>query len=77
MTRQECEEAVNRPGKFEHEAVYIPYFYEVFLDGFADEDDDGTLVFKVDDNDRTLFPELQGVSHVRMIIRDDGFVVEV
>ena len=27
---------VKRPGKFEGEAVYVPYFWEAFLDGMAE-----------------------------------------
>lgn len=76
-TIRECEEAVKGPGKFEGEARYIPYFYDAYLDGLADEDDDDVLVFQVSPEDTALFPELKQRSHVRFYVRDDGFVCEV
>jgi hypothetical protein len=77
MTRQECEEAVARPGKFEGEAVYVPYFWEAFLNGMADRDDGRVLGFDVTAEDKVLFPELKGRRTVRLIETEQGFVCEV
>lgn len=83
MTRAEIEQAykvengvIRSPGKFEGEAVYVPYFWDVYLDGGADEDDGEVLVFYVSDEDRATFPELQGPT-VMLRQLDNGFVVEV
>lgn len=73
----EYESAVQRPGKFEGESRYIPYFWEQYLDGGADEDDGTTLTFRVTDEDKELFPELKGRKAVKLMEREDGFVVEV
>lgn len=76
-TRAECAERVRGPGKFEGEQIYVPYFYDQYLDGGADEDHGRTLQFNVTDEDRTIFPdELSGVNVVYIYERDDGFVCE-
>ena len=65
---------ITSPGKFEGEPVYTPYFWESYLNGFFDDDDDGVLSFNVDDHDRREFPELSGVDTVQLYQSDDGFV---
>jgi hypothetical protein len=77
MTREECIEIVSRPGKFEREPPYVPYFWDVYLNGCADRDDGTTLGFDVTAEDRALFPELKGRHAVRLVETDSGFVVEV
>ena len=64
-----------RPGKFQGEAAYVPYFYDQTGEGeFAKNGDE---IFRVDAEDRDIFPELKGRKTVRLHYRDDGFVVEV
>lgn len=83
MTRKELEEQfdvvdgrITNPGKFEGEAVYVPHFWDAFLNGEADRDD-GTIVgFNVTKEDKAMFPELKGRRTVRIYERDDGFVCE-
>ena len=77
MTRQECEDAVSHPGKFEGQAVYVPYFWDVFLDGCADRDDGRVLGFDVTAQHRAIFPELKRRRTVRLIETEQGFVCEV
>ena len=83
MTREEIEREyqvengiIRSPGKFEGEAVYVPYFWDIYLDGFADEDDGTTLIFNVSVDDKKHFPELRKRKVVKLYQRDDGFVVE-
>ena len=76
MTRQECEDTVKQPGKFEGEAVYVPYYWDAYLNGGASRDDGKVLGFDVTAEDRVLFPELKGRRTVRLYERDDGFVCE-
>lgn len=71
---------IRRPGKFEGEMLYVPYFYEAFLDGMSDfdEGEGGTFGFRITPEDRKLFPELGKKRKViHFYIRSDGFVVEV
>ena len=71
----EVEDGVIRsPGKFEGEAVYVPYLWEVYLNGGAAEDDGETITIDVEDDDRKEFPELDTV--VRAYLEEDsnGFV---
>lgn len=76
MTRQDCEALVRGPGQFEGEAVYVPYFWEAYLNGCADRDDGRVLGFDVTAEDREIFPELKGRRTVRLYQREDGFVCE-
>ena len=77
LTPSECKELVSRPGKFEGEARYIPYFHEVVMEGFADEDDGETAVIYLTRDDYMLFPELRGQRAIRLWYRTDGFVQEI
>ncbi len=75
--RLECIEDVLRPGKFEGEAPYVPYFWDIYLNGGADRDDGGTLGFDVLAEDKAIFPELKRRRTVRLVETDQGFVCEV
>jgi len=70
-------------GKFEGEAIYVPFYYEQGLDGGADDTDyedvhgDSGMVrehFDVTPYDRDIFPELEGVSRVTLHHSSTGFV---
>ena len=74
--RSEWEEIVSHPGKFEGCNPWIPYFWEAYLNGCASEDYGRTLAFDVDETDRTIFPELEGVERVYLWESDSGFVYE-
>ena len=82
MTRRDIESSytvdangiIRSPGKFEGEPVYVPYFWDAYLEGFADEDDGEVLTFRVTAEDRAEFPELDGVTTVRLWETDQGFV---
>lgn len=76
-TRKQCTEAVSHPGKFEGEAVYVPYYWDIYLDGGADRDDGDVLGFDVSPDERVMFPELKGRRTVKLIESNDGFVIEV
>ena len=69
-------DAVSRPGKFQAEAAYVPYFWGRFLNGGADEDDGTTMTFHVTAEDRQYFPELHGTATVLLRETEQGFVVE-
>ena len=83
MTRKEIEDTytvvdgiIRSPGKFEGEAVYVPYFWDAYLNGFVDEDDGNVLEFHVDHADMEQFPELKRGQVIKLYCRDDGFVCE-
>jgi hypothetical protein len=38
---------IRNPGKFEGEMLYVPYFWEAYLNGCADSDNRGTRLIKV------------------------------
>ena len=76
-TRMKCQEAVDNPGKFESKPIYVPYFWENYLLGYADWDDGKVVGFDVEEHDRQKFPELKGRCTVKLIENDQGFVIEV
>ncbi|MFH1031069.1 MAG: hypothetical protein V1767_00660 [Chloroflexota bacterium] len=73
----EYEEYVKGPGKFECEARYVPYYWGVFLEGFADEDDGKILSFNVSAEDKENFPELKRRKVIKLYEDDIGFVREI
>lgn len=72
---------VNSPGKFQGELPYVPYYWEYWLNGFFDFDNEkyGCLVtgWYVTAEDKQLFPELKKRRTVKIIEEDTGFVTEV
>lgn len=70
---------IRSPGKFEGEMLYIPYFWEVGLDGLADDDievgnDNVEWIFEITDDDRAMFPELGKTTVLKLWESDQGFV---
>lgn len=74
---QSYRERVAHPGKFEGCAAYVPYYWDVFMDGGADRDNGRVLGFDVTAEDKALFPELKRRRTVRLTETSDGFVCEV
>jgi hypothetical protein len=68
---------IRSPGKFEGEMLYVPYYWDAYLNGLADQDSGGVIGFDVSAEDRKLFPELGRKRTVRLHERDDGFVEEL
>ena len=69
---------IKSPGKFEGEMLYVPHFWDVFMNGGADDEEgDDVMVFEVGHDERIAFPELGKKKKVKLRERDDGFVVEV
>lgn len=64
------------PGKFEQTGIYLPYFWESFLDGMADWDNGSRLGFRITPEERVVFPELKGRRTIWLRETDQGFVVE-
>ena len=68
------------PGKFEGEMLYAPYFYDMILDGGADETEyydgeDGppTDTFILTDEDKKEFPELKEYTKIECYESEQGF----
>ena len=67
---------IRNPGKFEGEAEYMPFFYDVYLNGCAD-DNGHVLSVLVEPADKIAWPQLKRRQRVRFVITDQGFVTEV
>lgn len=52
---------ITSPGKFEREPLFVPYYWAVALEGFADEDtgSEYRFKFKAGDEDFEIWPELK------------------
>lgn len=87
MTRKEIESmyqtyhgVITSPGKFENEPSYVPYFYDLYLNGMDDssyiDDDDGIYYseFDVNNDDLKEFPELEGAEKVIIWESEQGFI---
>ena len=78
MTRKEIEEQyeitkdgfISTFGKFEMEPVYVPYFWDFYLNGFEDDTDSFNSIsisgYVVTEKDREEFPELEGIYGVAL-----------
>ena len=85
MTRRDIETSykidsngvIRDPGQFEGEMLYVPYYWDAYLNGCADRDDGDVLGFDVTPEDKAQFPELKRRRTVKLCQRDDGFVCEV
>jgi hypothetical protein len=73
-TREEYEEMVKGPGKFEGEPPWTPYFYDVYLNGGGNYLDDETHEVWVEEDDIKMFPELKDVEKVLVFFSESGFV---
>lgn len=74
----ESPDIIRSPGKFEGCMIYVPYFWNAYLNGFADRDDGTVLKFKITPEDRKEFPnELKGRRWISLIETNEGFVTEI
>ena len=68
------------PGKFQGESDWAAYYWDQAMDGCEDDlqydpDDDTPIsIFRVDDEDRLVFPELEDTVEVWICEDDQGFV---
>ena len=75
--KQDYEEQVSGPGKFEGEPAFVPYFYNLYLDGggeFTDVDGVDVSLFSVGGEDCDMFPELDDVDEVCIWEDEQGFI---
>lgn len=68
---------ITNPGRFEGQSRYVPHFWQIYLDGFADRDDGRVLGFDVTPEDKALFPELRRRRTVRLVQDEQGFIMEI
>jgi len=66
------------PGKFEGERAWVPYYYELMLDGagwgFDWPDESETTVIPIYASDRRQWADLQGYAYVVIEENSQGFV---
>ena len=69
------EKTIISPGKFEGEKYYVPYYYDLYLDGAYDEITEAKeIMFKIDQDDKEMFPELLHVDSLYLFQDDQGFI---
>lgn len=62
------------PGKFEGCPSYVPFYWNLGLNGSADEDDGEAYRFELNDIDWAMWPALDGVKHLTLVEDGNGFV---
>ena len=75
MTREEMKRqyTVNKkgvivsPGQFAGQMLYVPYFWEKYLNGLADDTNGGFITFFITDEDRKEFTELGEATVITLI----------
>lgn len=70
---------IQDPGKFEGEPIYVPFYWDMGLEGFADEDEtDGDggnrYTFYLDDQDKAVWPELGSATRLHLSETETGFI---
>jgi hypothetical protein len=78
MTTESKMNRITRPGKFEGEPTFVPYFWDAILEGSGDEDFevDGCMwtSLAVNPEDVARFPELHNIKLVALSEDSQGFV---
>lgn len=71
---------ITSPGKFEGEPIFVPHFWNLSLEGLADQDMGSTAIFKLKSGDPELeeWPELKAFLGRRRVLRltetESGFI---
>lgn len=69
---------IREPGKFEAEAIWVPYFWELSMHGGGDEEvisPEGTyVIMEIRPEDLAQFPELRGSKSIMLKESEQGFV---
>ena len=69
---------INNPGKFEAEPLYVPYFWNMAMNGCGEDytHEDGThiTVLEIDATDKENFIDLVGFSRIELWESSQGFV---
>ena len=65
---------ITRPGKFEGEMCYVPYLWDLVLQGAGEWTDDGGDTVIIESADREAFPELEDATEAYLEESEQGFV---
>lgn len=63
-----------RLGKFENTFSYVPYFYELYLNGEGEYISRTLHRIKITAEDTARFPELKGKRYIYLVFSELGFV---
>ena len=66
------------PGRFEGEPEFTPYFWDMVLDGWAtdfhDENKNLYAYLEIEQEDISIYPELEGKRYIILFEDNNGFV---
>lgn len=78
MRKETAINVIREPGKFEGEPTYVPYLWDVVMDGFSDttayDGDTPVDILIIDSDDVAKFPDLKGIYAVAVWESEQGFV---
>jgi hypothetical protein len=75
MTREDLKQKylVNKkgvivsPGHFAGQMLYVPYFWDRYVKGLADDTTGGFITFYINEEEREEFPELEGAAAITLV----------
>jgi hypothetical protein len=68
---------ITSPGKFEGEMLYMPHFYDLYMNGMYNSNDDGSFSIPIEKREKEMFPEIGKRKRViNFDIDENGFVWE-
>lgn len=68
---------IQNPGKFEGCHIYVPYFWEIGMNGLADRDNGQVYGFDITAEDKAIWPELNHRRTIKLFESEIGFVYEL
>lgn len=76
--RKELREELTGFGRMAGQPIYVAFYWDAYMNGFADEDDGDILTFRISDAERKAFPEIpRRKKRIRLQQSDSGFIYEV
>jgi len=65
---------ISTPGKFKGEMYFVPYFWDMALEGDFDEDTGEIFTFHITPSDRAFIPDLKGAKKIELYEDGQGFI---
>lgn len=72
--RDELEDLVSRPGRFEGEPPFVPYFWDLAMNGFANYDNGEVFRFIIEAEDIENWVDLDTYDWIELYTDNNGFV---
>jgi hypothetical protein len=68
---------ITSPGHFAGQMIYVPYFWDKYMKGLADDTAGGFITFYINEEDRKEFPELGEAAAITLVLIGRTLVCEL